>query len=547
MSADKYERADSTRTRRIDVTPDPLVDVLQADVGRSWTLSGSEDVEFAVGKNHISKCSDDSCKLLESVYDGVLITDPKGSIIQFNSRALQFFRCDAKKLSGTSVLRLVSGAGEPLLDAIRGNLEDHRYTLIEARCLRLDKTLFPAEIAVNRIDLDVEGALCFFVRDISVRKQAQEALEKAVAHLEEHDKARSEFISNVSHELRTPLTSMIYSVANMLRGVVGDLPDRIRGYLEMLDGDCRRLLNTVNDILDLRKLEDHTLELERSRVPVAYLVQRTAESLVLQARQKAIDIDIDAAGRWFVDGDARKLERSLLNIVGNAVKFTPDGGNISVVVGDDPQRDGHVLISVRDTGVGIPREALSKVTRRYFVVGEQTSGSGLGLAISSEIVNLHGGHFEVTSPPAGCTSGTEVAVSLPIAEPPLVLIVDDDASVCDLLRQQVEREGYRALAIGSGFDALEIVQEKRPDALVVDIALPRMDGVELIVKMKGENILKRLPVIVVSGIPLGPEREQILKSLGIPVMKKPWDESEFLEHLAGVFLGSGYMGSLSLP
>ena len=188
--------------------------------------------------------------------------------------------------------------------------------------------MFPAEIAVNEIELANGGRLCFLVRDVSVRKIAQEALEDAVVRLEAHDRARTQFVSNVSHELRTPLTSMIYAISNMLRGVLGPVPDRIRGYLEMLYGDSKRLAMTVNDILDLSKVDNDSLSLTTTKVPFGLFVNRSVAALRVQAEQKGVSIEVSTdSGIWFVNCDPQKMERVILNVVGNAVKFTPTGGD----------------------------------------------------------------------------------------------------------------------------------------------------------------------------------------------------------------------------
>ena len=290
-------------------------------VDRNWDLDRTAEYE----------------KLLQSIYDGVLITDLRGRIVDFNSRAVDFFFCNDTELYGAKVIDLISGADETLLESIRKNLQDHRHTLIEAHCVRRDKSMFPAEIAVNKIQLDGDGQLCFFIRDITIRKKEQAALEEAVAKLEEHDRARSMFVSNVSHELRTPLTSMIYAVKNMLKGVCGPLPERAQRYLEILDGDCKRLLGTVNDILDLRKVESKTLTLAKTRAPMARLIRRSVDALTVQAEQKSLSLTVSSGpDTWFVCCDVQKMERVVLNVVGNAIKFTPEGGTVDVGVTQDP-------------------------------------------------------------------------------------------------------------------------------------------------------------------------------------------------------------------
>jgi len=528
---------ESARTMRIDIHPDFLGESLARKKQES-TRCISETTTFVERNWDLDRAAEYE-KLLQSIYDGVLITDLKGRIVDFNSRAVDFFFCGDTDLYGTKVIDLISGAGEGLLKSIRKNLEDHRHTLIEAHCVRRDKSVFPAEIAVNKIQLSDDGQLCFFIRDITIRKKEQAALEEAVANLEQHDRARSMFVSNVSHELRTPLTSMIYAVKNMLKGVIGPIPERARRYLEILDGDCKRLLGTVNDILDLRKVESKTLTLARTRVPIARLVRRSVESLAVQAEQKRLALTVSCDG-WprFVFCDALKLERAVLNVVGNAIKFTREGGAVEVKVEDDPAREGWVRLCTVDNGIGIPPAALPRVTERYFTVGEQPSGCGLGLALSKEIVELHGGSIEIHSPPPGRSRGTSVVIGLPIVESPTLLIVDDEPAVLALLSGQVSGQGYRVMTAENGIEALNMVRSHHPDLLILDLVLPGMGGAEVILQMRSDKDLMRIPVIVITGAHVESAKAEIMNNFSIPAMSKPWRESELLDHVEGAFLGA---------
>jgi len=530
---------ESARTMRIDIHPDFFGESLARKKQDAAFLGQSHDSTSVVARARSWRMSADYERLLQSIYDGVLITDLKGRILDFNDRAVDFFLCPEAELYGRHVIGLISGADESLMDAIRRNLENHRHTLIEAHCVRRDKTMFPAEIAVNRIDLDGEGQLCFFIRDITVRKKEQAALEAAIAKLEEHDRSRTMFVSNVSHELRTPLTSMIYAVSNLLKGVCGPVPERVRRYLEILDGDSRRLLNTVNDILDLRKIESNTLTLAKTRVPLGRLVKRSVDSLFVQAERKMLKLSVsDCGGNWFVDCDPLKMERVVLNVVGNAIKFTPEGGVVDVAIDEHPYRPGHVRIICVDNGIGIPAEALPRVTERYFTVGEQPSGCGLGLAISKEIVEMHGGAISIASPPPGCEKGTAVTITLPTAAPPTVLLVDDDRSVLSLLQEQVRSRGYGVITAETGMEALEKISAFRPDLVVLDLVLPGMDGTEVVLKMRSEKELARIPVIVVTGAGVSRAKAEILAGFSIPALAKPWQEDDLIDKIENAFLGA---------
>lgn len=530
-------RRSSAQTMRIDIDPEDVEPSIP-DKPSQRTIDASPS--FIVRRESVRQRSEDYSKLLQSVYDGVLITDLSGRIIDLNARAAEFFMRHEDELAGTPAMDLMIGADESLLDSILNNLREHRFTLIEARCLRKDQTTFPAEIAVNKIDLDSEGQLCFFVRDISVRKSAQDALEDAVSRLEAHDRARSQFVSNVSHELRTPLSSMIYAVNNLLRGVAGDVSDRVRRYLEMLEGDCKRLLGTVNDILDIRKLEDKSLVLLRSKTPIAYLVKSCVESLHALAERKAITLNVEGLDRqWFVDCDAPKMERVIVNILGNAIKFTPDNGRIDVLLDADVPEADFLRISIQDSGIGIPPEALEKVTLRYFTVGEQPSGSGLGLAIAKELVALHGGSLAIQSPPPEGGKGTVVRVNLPVVKPARALVVDDDRLIVELIAAQLKQSGYDVIPAYSCADGLRIVREQKPDIVLLDLELPDMSGMELLLKIKSDKALMKMPLVVVSGIEVEPPKREILRRFSIPLLAKPWDNDELVDLVAEALIAAG--------
>ena len=533
-----FSQDDLSKTMRIDINPDARDDTDDSTQEQSWTLSNADNVEFITRQNRKNDRSQDYVKILQSVYDAVIITDTTGGIVDFNFRAMDFFGYSELELTGLSILQVVSGADQELLDAVKANLKDHRYTMIEARCLRLDTTTFPAEIAVSNINLDFAGELCFFVRDITVRKHAQDALEDAVARLETHDKARTQFVSNVSHELRTPLTSVIYAVSNMLRGIIGPLPDRANNYLRMIEGDSKRLLNTVNDILDMSKIENKTLELHHALLPLGSLMRYSAESLRVQALAKSVQLFISTSKKeYFIDGDIGRMERLIINVVGNAVKFTPEGGQITVEITQDLDDSDNVVIVVTDTGIGIPPEAIEKVMMRYFTVGVHPSGSGLGLAISKEIVELHGGNLEIMSPPLEKEHGTQVAISLPIVPPPHVLVVYKDKAVCDALQRQLASFGYRVSTEVTGTDIGELMSSLLPDVVLIDISGDPREGIEVIAGIKGHQDFRRLPVVVVTDEELRSSQEEILNTLNIPVLTKPWDEGTLTQCLAGVFLG----------
>jgi PAS domain S-box-containing protein len=528
----------AARTMRIDLA---AADVPTDESRRAARRSDTVTTTAFSAKRHERLNRDTPYDLLlESVYDAVLITNRKGRVIDFNGRASDFFLADEDELLGLPIWNLLSGAEETLIDTLQSNLLSHKFTLIEATCLRTNDTSFTAEIAVNRLNLDDEGhQLCFFVRNITGSKRDQEALEKAVERLQAHDRARMEFVSNVSHELRTPLTSMIYAVSNMLRGVVGPLPERAVMYLERLDSDCKRLLTTVNDILDLRQVETKTLTLTLARAPCTTLIQAGVETLRVQADAKHIRIQVNMPPvELFCTCDAQKIERVMINVVGNAVKFSgDDGGHITVSLVRDPADSGFALITVSDTGVGIPPDALARVTQRYFRVGDHVTGSGLGLAISREIVELHGGLLRVDSPVPGSDCGTAVTIRLPLAEPPAVAVYCITADVALTLEGQLAQRGYRVRSARSLEEALHLCATQAADMLVFECCCGQDPNSETLLKLRNDPRTQRTPALVVSREEISKPCREMLRRLAIPVLPVPWKETDLAGRILLAFSG----------
>jgi len=374
-------------------------------------------------------------------------------------------------------------------------------------------------------------------REIQERKNSEQNLRNALRRLEEHERAHRDFVSNVSHELKTPLTSAHYCLENLLSGVVGPLPDRVREYLLIMQEDCERLAGTVRDILDLSLLDVKRLVLHRAKLPLARFAHKKAVSLRFQAEEKGLRLLVQAdCPPGFVDADPQRLERVILNILENAIKYTPPGGTVEMAI-DTSQAD-QLLLRVTDTGIGIPADCIERVTERYFRVGEQASGSGIGLAICKEVLKLHNGQLIIKSPPPGRTKGTEVTVALPRAPAPTILVADDEPQECAALNKLLEDTGYRVVACDNGQQAWELLLSSKPDAVLLNDVLPGITGLEIIVQMKADRRLQDLPTVVITGKVIDQEHRELLESLKICVVMKPWNDEFLLDCLETAMIGS---------
>lgn len=274
-------------------------------------------------------------------------------------------------------------------------------------------------------------------RDITARKQAEETLKEYQAHLEELvvertaelqranerlqalDKTRAEFVSNVSHELKSPLAGLSLALRNLQTGIICPHPDRhCRSYLDGMQQINLRMQQTVEDILDMFRNDAGTLRLGCVRTPFSALVKRVVDMLQLQMTDRSIQAAVSVPnGPSFVECDRQRIERVLLNVLGNAIKFTPEGGEIRIALRTDDGTPGFLTLDTEDNGTGVLPEHLPHIGERYFQGNHSPGGTGLGLSISRDILELHGGTLSLVSPPPGThcgAPGTRAICSAPL-------------------------------------------------------------------------------------------------------------------------------------
>ena len=328
------------------------------------------------------------------------------------------------------------------------------------------------------------------------------------------------FISDAAHELRTPLTSMSYALTNMGRGLCGALPDKAKDYVGRLQVDVKRLLTTVNDILDLRQMENGTLTLRKSCVPLARLFGEVVDSLSIQAQTKRQTLTLAPAPKEiYAEADRHKIERVCFNILSNAIKYTPDGGAIAVSV---TARDGLALLRVDDTGIGIPPEALPRVSQRYFRVGDQVAGTGLGLSIVREIVELHGGKLHIESPVPETDRGTRVTVTLPACPgPTLVIVSGDEAFIADVSRE-AEAVGLSVHVDREAIDLPKGCAGVTPARFLLDGSLPESYLGDLVCQIRGDARLSPTPILILSP---GMEPSRRAEYARMRVEVSPWPQA----------------------
>jgi len=320
--------------------------------------------------------------------------------------------------------------------------------------------------------------------------------------------------------------------------VVGPVSDKVLLYLERLQSDCNRLQTTVNDILDLSQIESGKLVLARKVVPLRSVIGSGAETLRVQADAKRIKLNFDFDRReLFTSCDNHKMQRVIMNLVGNAVKFTPEDGSIDIKLLVDPRNRKMAMIKVSDTGMGIPVELLPKLSQRYFRIGEHVLGSGLGLAISRELIELHSGSMSFASPVPGTDCGTEVTVRLLLVEAPLTVILSDDSSLVASFKKRICDSGYKMVCKSNTSGVVEIFRDERPVVLIIDRRMKDVDVQELIFCFRDAAETKRVPIVLIDSSPLTANEVQLYKKFSVFFVMLPLTGRLLENTLASAVMG----------
>ncbi|WP_437654525.1 AAA family ATPase [Sorangium sp. So ce1182] len=366
--------------------------------------------------------------------------------------------------------------------------------------------------------------------------------------------AKSEFLSSMSHELRTPLNGIL-GYAELL-GRLPDLPAKAADAARIIRMAGTHLLSLINDVLDLAKIEAGKLDLHPTAADLPTLLRTVCNLCQVRAEQKGLTFADEHAGpeRLGVRVDEKRLMQVLLNLLGNAIKFTEHGGvTLRVEVLEPPEDHGRtVSFQIKDTGPGIAPQDLSRIFEAFEQVGGHkghVEGTGLGLAITKKLVERMGGRIEAHSQ---LGQGTVFTVTLRLIEAPAVkasaglpweaiigyqgerrtiLVVDDNGDTRALLRDLLEPLGFELLEAGSGERALALTRERTPDVIVMDLAMPGMDGHEVTRRLRQRPELARTAIIASSASASGAERHKSLSAGCDDFLPKPVQAGALLELL----------------
>ena len=370
--------------------------------------------------------------------------------------------------------------------------------------------------SLQETNLRLEQEIAERARTEQALRRAHEDLARVNARLDQASRHKDEFLANMSHELRTPLNAILGLSEALLESAPGTLTPRQIKSLTTIATSGQHLLELINDILDLSKIEAGKLELHPELLASDEFCQSCLAFVRTQALRKKITVAFDADGRTtHFRADRKRFKQVLVNLLTNAVKFTPEGGRIGLTVSAPESGDG-VRFTVWDTGIGIAAEDQPKLFRAFTQIDSGLSraqeGTGLGLALVAKLVELHGGgvalesatgqgsRFTVTLPWEASATPADGSHGAAVAPTNLrrALVVEDDIMVGELLVHSLQALGFRGRLVGRGELVMDAVVQERPELILLDIALPGEDGWQVLQRMKAHPETHGIPVVVVS-------------------------------------------------
>jgi PAS domain S-box-containing protein len=457
--------------------------------------------------------------VIETAFDSFISMDAEGLITEWNHPAEIAFGWSREEAVGKLLSDLIiptqyreahSRGLKHFLATGEGPVLNKR---IELAALRRDGHEFPVEMTISPARLGQTHVFNAFVHDITDRKKAEEALLQAKEEAERASKFKDQFLSTMSHELRTPLNAILGFSELLTDERYGQMNQRQSRYVNHIHTSGKHLLKLISDILDLSKIEAGRMEIVREDVAVDSVYTEVLSALQPLADKKSQTLIRQVEPDLYVRADPTRFNQILMNLIGNAIKFTPEGGRIELAA---RSTDGQVRVEVRDNGPGIPPEDQQRIFEAFYrraESGKAVEGTGLGLAITERLVHMHGSQLGIESEPGKgtCFYFLVPLVAIKPKQPagrtmlkskagkaPRILVIEDDVAAWQLIQSQLNSAGYEAVRCDPPERAANLAAELQPGAITLDLLMKPVHGLEILLQLKNDHRTSKIPVIVVT-------------------------------------------------
>jgi PAS domain S-box-containing protein len=501
-------------------------------------------------------------RLLASVVefsnDAIITQTLDGMISSWNSAAEKLFGYTSDEIIGKSILILVPPdlleEERLMIDRLKRGEVIERFETIrlckDGNHRNVSLTISPLIDGKNKMI-----GTSSIVRDITEHKITEAKLIQ-VARL------KDEFLANMSHELRTPLNAILGMTEGLQEKFFGTINKPQVKALQTIERSALHLLSLINNILDVAKIESGQIELEQASVAITHLCSSSLVFVKQPALKKRIRLETKLTPDLIdVFVDERRMRQVLINLLTNAVKFTPEGGTVTLSVSllpdadvprvDDGTRQHYFRIAVRDTGIGIAPENINKLFQPFVQIdsalNRKYAGTGLGLALVKQIVELHGGRVEVMSelgigscftidlpcgaeailpcnssmfPIAGQGDLPATVSGVPLTTP-LILLAEDHEANISTVSNYLTAKGYRVISAKNGKEAIAMAYTQSPDLILMDIQMSEMDGLEAMEQIRQDSQLRNIPIIALTALAMAGDRERCLDAGADHSLSKP--------------------------
>ena len=493
-------------------------------------------------------------RVVESAPNAILLVNQQGTITLVNAQAERLFGYAREDLLGQPIEALVPSR-------FRGAHPGHRAAFFadpKTRAMGAGRDLYglhkdggeiPIEIGLNPIETEEGPLVLASIVDITARKRAEAILRETQQAADRANQAKSEFLSRMSHELRTPLNAIL-GFAQLLE-MDPLTPDQRESIARILHGG-RHLLNLINEVLDISRIEAGHLRLSLEPVPLQETVREALDLIrpLADLRHITVRSDVGQAEGLHVKADRQRLRQVVLNLLSNAVKYNRESGSVTVT--STLTADGYAQVAVTDTGPGISSEKLARLFMPFDRLGaEQTGieGTGLGLSLSKHLVEAMGGRLGVDSvvgqgstfwvemtvvpPPTGETALSHPAAPARSSTRHLLLYIEDNLSNLELIQKLLAaRPEIKLLSAMQGRLGLDLARHHKPDLILLDLHLPDLGGEAVLLQLKAEPALRAIPVIILSADASQGQIERLRASGAHAYLTKPLNLKQLLALLS---------------